>query len=78
LATLSDATAWCERDWLTAAVCWGSLQHDLPVYTLLGFADPAERARFVLHPELREEIISGVRWAAYVRTADGKKIEVLA
>ena len=77
LATLCDATTWAERDWLTASVCWGSLQRDLPAYTLLSFAEPAERARFVLHPELRKEIISGVRWAGYVRTADGKQVEVL-
>jgi CHC2 zinc finger len=78
LAKLSDATAWAERDWLTASVCWTSLRRDLATYTLLSFADPAERARFVLHPELREEIISGVRWAGCVRTADGKRMEVLA
>jgi hypothetical protein len=78
LATLSDATAWTEHDWLIASVCWGSLQRDLPGYTLLSFADPAERARFVLHPELREEIINCVRWAGYVRTADRKQMKVLA
>jgi hypothetical protein len=59
-------------------MCWGSLQRDLPAYTLLSFGVLDERAPFVLHPELREEIISGVRWTGYVRTADGKQIEVLA
>jgi hypothetical protein len=78
LATLSDATAWTERDWLTASVCWGCLERDLPPYTILSFGALDERARFVLHPELREGIISGVRWAGYLRTADGKQIEVLA
>jgi hypothetical protein len=67
-----------ERLWLKLKAAAVLLDTDLLQYTLLSFADPAERARFVLHPELREEIIAGVRWAGYVRTADGKQIEVLA
>lgn len=42
------------------------LNNDLPAYTLLSFAAPAERARFILQPEMREKIIKGVRWAGYV------------
>jgi hypothetical protein len=75
-AALSDATAWTECDWLTASAYWVRLQRDLTAYTVLSFADPAERARFVLHPELRDQIIAGVRFAGYVRTASGKQVEV--
>jgi len=50
------------------------LNADLPAYTLLSFGSPDERARFVLHPELRDEMIANMRWAGYVRTADGKQI----
>jgi hypothetical protein len=64
--------------WLRLQAVTASLNANLPMYTLLSFGAPEERARFVLHPELREEIIDGVRWAGYVRTADGKQIEVLA
>jgi hypothetical protein len=64
--------------WLRLQAVTASLNANLPIYTLLSFGAPEERARFVLHPKLREEIIAGVRWAGYVRTADGKQIEVLA
>jgi CHC2 zinc finger len=66
-----------ERLWLTLQVAAALLSRDLPSYTLLSFGALDERFRFVLHPELRDEIIAGVRWAGYVRTADGKQMEVL-
>jgi DNA primase len=64
--------------WLTLQAAVSLLNTDLPAYTLLSFGAPDKRAQFVLHPELRDEIIAGVRWAGYVRTADGKQIEVMA
>jgi hypothetical protein len=67
-----------EALWLTLQAAAALLNADLPAYTLLTFGAFEERARFVLHPELREEIIASVRWAGYVRTADGRQIEVLA
>jgi len=67
-----------EALWLTLQAAAVLLNADIPAYTLLSFGPPGERARFVLHPELRDEIIAGVRWAGYIRTADGKQIEVLA
>jgi hypothetical protein len=66
-----------ESLWLTLQAAAMLLQEDIPAYTLLSFGAPDVRARFVLHPELRHEIIAGVRWAGCVRTADGKQIEVL-
>jgi hypothetical protein len=67
-----------ESLWLTLQVAVTLLNTDIAVYTLLSFGTPEDRSRFVLHPELRKEIIAGLRWAGYVRTADGKQIEVLA
>lgn|GEM_PF-1734026 len=64
--------------WLRLQAVTASLNANLPIYALLSFGAPEERARFVLHPELREEIIAGVRWAGSVRMADGKQVEVLA
>ncbi len=66
-----------EKIWLKLKAANVLLDAELTMYTLLSFADPAERGRFVLHPELRGEIISGVRWAGYVETADGKRMEIL-
>jgi hypothetical protein len=66
-----------EALWLTLQAAKALLNTDLPAYTLLSFGAPDKRARFVLHPELRDEIIAGVRWAGYVRTAEGKPIELL-
>lgn len=65
-----------ESLWLALQAAISLLNADISAYSLLSFAAPAERARFVLHPELRDEIISRVQWAGYVRTADGKQIEV--
>jgi hypothetical protein len=64
--------------WLTLQATEVLLRAELPAYSLLSFGTPDDRARFVLHPELRDEIIADVRWAGYVRTADGKQVEVLA
>lgn len=64
--------------WLTLQAIAMLLNTDVPAYMLLSFGAVEERARFVLHPELRDEIASGVRRAGYVRTADGKQVEVLA
>jgi hypothetical protein len=66
-----------EALWLTLQAATALLNTDLPAYTLLSFGAPHERARFVLHPELRDEIVAGLRWAGYVRTAEGKPIELL-
>lgn len=67
-----------ESLWLTLQAAATLLQEDIPAYTLLSFGAPDERARFVLHPELRNKMIAQVRSAGYIRTADGKQIEVLA
>jgi CHC2 zinc finger len=64
--------------WLTLQAAAALVNTDLAGYTLLSFGAPDERARFVLHPELRDEIIAHVRSAGYIRTADGKQIEVPA
>jgi hypothetical protein len=64
--------------WLKLQAAAALLSAAIPAYTLLSFGALDERALFVLHPELRDEVISGVRWAGFVRTADGKQIEVLA
>jgi CHC2 zinc finger len=66
-----------EALWLTLQAAAALLNTDLPTYTLLSFGAVDERARFVLHPELRVEIIAAVRRAGFVRTADGKQMEVL-
>jgi hypothetical protein len=63
--------------WLTLQAVAALLNTDLPSYTLLSFGALDERARFVLHAELRDEIIAGIRWAGSIRTADGKQMEVL-
>ena len=63
--------------WLTLKAASVLLNTDIPAYTLLSFGPPAERARFVLHPEVRDEMIDAVRWSGYVRTEDSKLIEVL-
>jgi hypothetical protein len=67
-----------ERLWLTLQVAAALLNTNLHSYTLLSFGAIDERVRFVLHPELPDEIIAGVRWAGYVLGADGKQMEVLA
>jgi CHC2 zinc finger len=66
-----------EALWLTLQAAEVLLNADLPAYTLLAFGSFDERAQFVLHPELREEIIARVRSAGYVRTADGRQVAVL-
>jgi hypothetical protein len=66
-----------EALWLTLQAAAALLNADLPAYTLLTFGAFDERAQFVLHPELREGIIARVRWAGYVRTADGRQVAVL-
>src|ERR1039458_10410421 len=42
----------CEALWRTLQAAHTLLEFDLPAYTLLSFAAPAERARFVLHAEI--------------------------
>lgn len=64
--------------WLTLQAIATLLNTDIPAYMLLSFGAVEERARFVLHPELRNEIAAGVRRAGYIRTADGKQVAVLA
>jgi CHC2 zinc finger len=67
-----------ESLWLTLQAADRVLSAELPTYSLLSFGTPEDRLRFVLRPELRNEIIAGVKWEGYVRTADGKRVEVLA
>jgi hypothetical protein len=67
-----------ESLWLTLQCAAAILNTDLPLYTLLSFGALDDRARFVLHPELRDEIIVGIRRAGSVRMADGNQMEVLA
>jgi len=66
-----------EALWLTLQAAAVLLNAELAAYTVLTFGSFDERARFVLHPELREEIIARVRWAGYVRTAEGRQVAVL-
>jgi hypothetical protein len=66
-----------EALWLTLKAAVVLLNTDLPAYTLLAFGAFDERAQFVLHPELREEITARLRWAGYVRMADGRQVAVL-
>jgi hypothetical protein len=63
--------------WQTLQGAAALLNTDIPVYSLLSFGAPNERARFVLHPELRDQMIVHLRWSGYIRTTDGKQIEVL-
>jgi hypothetical protein len=65
-----------ESLWVTLQAAHVLLESYLPTYTLLSLAEPAERAKFALHPELREEMISSVRSAGFVRSADGHRVEV--
>jgi hypothetical protein len=67
-----------ERLWQSLQAAELLLRVETPIYTLLSFGAPEERARFVLHPEMRDQIISDVRWNGFVRTADGKKVQVLS
>jgi hypothetical protein len=64
--------------WLNLKAAAVLLTIDIPAYTILSFGTFEERAQFVLHTELRDEIIAAIRWAGYIRTGDGKKIEVLS
>ena len=64
--------------WLKLKAAAVLLTTDIPAYTMLTFGAFDERAQFVLHPELRDEMIAAIRWAGYIRTRDGKQIEVLA
>ncbi len=66
-----------ESLWLKLKAAATLLDGNLPTYILLSFGSLDERAAFVLHPEMRDKIIAGVQWTGYVRTADGKHIEVL-
>jgi len=61
---------------LKAAATW--LEVDLPIYTLLSFGSAAERAKFVLKPDLRREMVRDIRWRGYVVTTDWKQVAVLS
>jgi hypothetical protein len=67
-----------ERRWQSLQAAAFLLRTEIPIYTLLSFGAPDERARFVLHPERRDQIVADVKWNGFVRTADGKKVEVLS
>lgn len=64
--------------WRKLQIAAALLNTDLLSYTLLSFGALDERARFVLHPELRDKIVFDLRCAGYVRTPDNKQVEVLA
>jgi CHC2 zinc finger len=64
--------------WLKLKAANVLLATDIPAYTMLTFGTFQERVQFVLHPELRDEMIAAIRWAGYIRTRDGKQIEVPA
>jgi hypothetical protein len=66
------------RLWQTLQAAELLLRIELPIYTLLSFGAPEERARFVLHPKMRDQIMADVRSAGFVRTVDGKRVEVVS
>ena len=66
-----------EALWRTLQAAHTLLEFDLPAYTLLSFAAPAERARFVLHADQRNEMIRSVRQAGGLRDDAGRWVEVL-
>ena len=67
-----------ERLWQSLQAAEWLLRTEIPAYTLLSFGTPEERARFVLSPEMRDQIIADVKWDGFVRTVGGKKAEVLS
>jgi len=77
-AELSVQSVWAEKDWILASVCSGTLRRDLAAYALLSFCAPADRARFVLHPEGRHEMIWGALLAGGLRDGNGRWVEVPA
>lgn len=75
---LATPGPWDERQWRRAqAACVLRDDYVLPAYTLLSFAAPRDRARYVLHPEIQAQMAAAVRWAGYVLTADARRVEVL-
>ena len=75
---LATPGPWDDRQWRRAqAACVLRDDYVLPAYTLLSFAAPLERARYVLHPETQSQMAATVRWAGYVLTADARRVEVL-
>jgi DNA primase len=66
-----------EALWRTLQAADTLLEFDLPAYTLLSFAAPAERARFVLHADQRNEMIRSVRQAGGLQDDAGRFVEVL-
>jgi hypothetical protein len=74
---LATPGPWDDRQWQRAqAACVLRDDYALPAYTLLSFAAPVERARYVLHPEAQAQMASAVRWAGYVHTADARRVEI--
>ena len=67
----------CEALWRTLQAAHTLLENDLLAYTLLSFAAPAERVRFLLQADQRNEMIRSVRWAGGVRDDAGRWVEVL-
>jgi hypothetical protein len=65
-----------EALWLTLQAAAVLLNTEIPAYTLLSFGAYEERARFVLQPSLRYQILAAVRWAGSVRAVDGNQIEL--
>ena len=62
-ACAHDAWTLDEQQWRRAqAACVLRDDYALPAYTLLSFAAPAERARYVLHPEAQARMAAAVRW----------------
>jgi hypothetical protein len=67
-----------ESLWSTLQAAHLLLEIDLPTYSLLAFGAQAERVRYCLHPELRDEMVAAIRLAGGVHDDDGRWVEVLA
>jgi hypothetical protein len=66
-----------ESLWATLKAAHSLLETDLAAYTLLAFGSAVERARYVLHSDLRDEILAGIRSVGGVRTEGGDWVQVL-
>jgi hypothetical protein len=64
-------------------LCWAALSFVATAlnrtdaaYCILAFGSPIDRARFVLHPELRSELVDGALERGFVADAKGYRVEV--
>jgi hypothetical protein len=68
-----------EWHWKRAqAACVLRDQYLLPEYALVAFGAMAERTRYVLHPELRTDMVSAIRLAGGLHDDSGIWVEVPA